>query len=212
MSTWNNIKAWRAAHPEKQAEYHKRWEASPKGAAYKARQRLKDHWAWARNHTPAQAGWMGPWIAPSGAIRRGKPKLLYDCHKCGRVFLYLEGDFGQRDYCSEECRQAAGRGYQRRWREENPTRYQRWAEAKGRPHEKGITRLRVLKRDDWTCHLCGEAIPKDLEWDTAEPPSLYGSIDHVIPRSLPEAGHTWDNVRAAHWLCNVKRGNQLVSN
>jgi 5-methylcytosine-specific restriction endonuclease McrA len=200
--TTPSLKAWRAANPDKQVEYQKRWEASPKGAAFKARQRLKDHWAWA---TKAK---------PSSAIRnRVLPRLLYDCHWCGRVFLYLEGGYGQRDYCSEECRQTAGREYQRRWKRENRTdrNYRQWARAKGRPYEKGITRLRVLKRDDWTCHLCGEAIPKDLEWDTAEPPSLYGSIDHVIPRSVPGSGHTWDNVRAAHWYCNVRRGDQLVS-
>jgi 5-methylcytosine-specific restriction endonuclease McrA len=203
MTTHNNIKRWRAAHPEKQAEYHKRWEASPKGTAYKARQRLKDHWAWARKIQPSQAKWAGPWITPSGRVYRGGsirggsyPRLLYDCHGCGKVFLDVEGGFGPKSYCSRECHERY-----------SPTRdkHYRWAGRMGRARDRGITRREVLERDQWTCHICKQPIP-DIKYDVHHPSPLYGTRDHVVPKSDPTGSHTWDNVRAAHRSCNTRKG------
>lgn len=67
----------------------------------------------------------------------------------------------------------------------------------------------VFERDGWTCHLCGEAIPKRLRTTrvlggTYEP--LSPVIDHVIP--LSKGGpHTMENCRAAHWTCNARKFN-----
>jgi 5-methylcytosine-specific restriction endonuclease McrA len=56
----------------------------------------------------------------------------------------------------------------------------------------------VFKRDKWTCGICHEAIDRTLRW----PDLMSASVDHVIP--LAEGGsHTYDNVQAAHWLCNT---------
>ena len=65
-----------------------------------------------------------------------------------------------------------------------------------------ITRLGVMERDGWTCHLCGEEI-EDIPWDDADY-GRYGTVDHVV--SLEDGGtHIWDNVAAAHFDCNSGR-------
>ena len=48
----------------------------------------------------------------------------------------------------------------------------------------------ILERDGGVCWICG--------LDGAD------SVDHVIPRNQG-GGDTWDNLRAAHLGCNVKR-------
>lgn len=78
-----------------------------------------------------------------------------------------------------------------------------------------------MSRDDWngrkvarlaaavvemygpTCWLCGGAI--DLEAPRRSPAGL--SVDHVVPRSAG-GGHDLANLRPAHYLCNLKRGNR----
>lgn len=66
-----------------------------------------------------------------------------------------------------------------------------------------ICHVTVFERDDWLCHLCENRINKRLRL----PNWWAATIDHVVP--LSEGGtHTWDNVRAAHALCNwAKSGN-----
>lgn len=58
------------------------------------------------------------------------------------------------------------------------------------------TRALIYKRDDHECQYCGSK--KDL------------TIDHVIPRS--KGGRdTWENLVACCTKCNLKKGNQLLS-
>ena len=66
----------------------------------------------------------------------------------------------------------------------------------------------ICERDGWTCHLCGEAIDKT--------PHRKGNVnhwgasaDHLLPQSH---GGTDDpnNLKAAHWICNVVRGTKPV--
>jgi DNA-directed RNA polymerase subunit RPC12/RpoP len=58
------------------------------------------------------------------------------------------------------------------------------------------TRSLIYKRDDHECQYCGSK--KDL------------TIDHVIPRS--KGGQdTWENLVACCIKCNLKKGNQLLS-
>lgn len=55
----------------------------------------------------------------------------------------------------------------------------------------------VYERDHEICGICGEHVePADI------------SVDHIAPLSLG-GQHTWENVRLAHLLCNVRRGNRL---
>jgi 5-methylcytosine-specific restriction endonuclease McrA len=55
----------------------------------------------------------------------------------------------------------------------------------------------IFERDDWTCQLCGQPVPRDACF----PHPLSASIDHIVPLSRGGA-HTKDNVQLAHLTCN----------
>lgn len=67
-----------------------------------------------------------------------------------------------------------------------------------------INHTEVFDRDGWLCHLCGELIDRTAtrtDW-------MRVTLDHVIP--LSKGGtHTYDNVRASHYRCNMAKGNSL---
>lgn len=71
------------------------------------------------------------------------------------------------------------------------------------PTEK-IRSLLVYERDGWTCGICGEAIDPELKKHR-----MSASIDHIIP--LARGGtHTYDNVQAAHRVCNSRKGARIA--
>lgn len=59
----------------------------------------------------------------------------------------------------------------------------------GRPWRR--TRLLVLERDGWTCHLCGELGAT--------------TVDHLVPVHLG-GGDDLGNLAAAHLGCNSRKG------
>jgi 5-methylcytosine-specific restriction endonuclease McrA len=61
----------------------------------------------------------------------------------------------------------------------------------------------IAERDGWRCHLCGDRVKRGLAW----PHPQSASLDHVIP--LSRGGlHDPVNVRLAHLVCNVAKGNR----
>jgi 5-methylcytosine-specific restriction endonuclease McrA len=70
-------------------------------------------------------------------------------------------------------------------------------------HRRTQLRRRVLAHYD-TCAICGGPVDKTL------PPNDPGApeVDEIIPVSLGGDPLAWNNVRLAHRLCNVKRGNR----
>jgi 5-methylcytosine-specific restriction endonuclease McrA len=86
-----------------------------------------------------------------------------------------------------------------------PTRAQRKEQLRG--YRKRARRLGVaydpiaphdvFVRDGWVCGVCSEAIDPDLRY----PHLMSASVDHVVPMSRG-GGHVWDNVQAAHFMCN----------
>lgn len=59
----------------------------------------------------------------------------------------------------------------------------------------------VFVRDNWVCYLCGGLI--DAELPRTDP--MGATIDHVVP--LARGGDdSLENVRAAHFSCNVRKG------
>lgn len=71
----------------------------------------------------------------------------------------------------------------------------------------GITDEEILERDGWRCQIPGckrRPIRKDLKY----PHLRSKSIDHIIPLSLG-GDDTAVNKRAAHFGCNVARGNEM---
>jgi hypothetical protein len=108
----------------------------------------------------------------------------------------------QSTYCSTDCYDTA--------RARNPHRNVKNLSAR-RARLKGafveaVDPGVVFERDEWTCHICSESIPEDA----LRTSGAGATIDHVIP--LARGGlHSYDNVRAAHWLCNVAKGARLVA-
>ena len=66
-----------------------------------------------------------------------------------------------------------------------------------------INRLSVYDRDGWICRLCSEPIDSTLRL----PHPMAATLDHVIP--VASGGlHTYENVQAAHALCNFEKGDK----
>lgn len=84
------------------------------------------------------------------------------------------------------------------------------AERMARRDAKRISRNRVwigrvIARDGWDCHLCSEPVDRRILW----PDPRSASADHVVPKSLGGSDDL-DNLKLAHLVCNVKRGNRLL--
>lgn len=68
-----------------------------------------------------------------------------------------------------------------------------------------IVHLEVFERDEWVCGLCYKLIESWRRGDDW----MRATLDHIIP--LSKGGlHVYDNVQAAHWLCNQKKGDSLT--
>lgn len=68
-----------------------------------------------------------------------------------------------------------------------------------------IKHLDIFERDEWICHICNTLIDRTLRGDAW----MRATLDHVIP--LSKGGtHTYDNVAAAHWKCNMDKGDRLT--
>lgn len=61
-------------------------------------------------------------------------------------------------------------------------------------------RAEIFERDNWTCHLCGYGIDRELLWPASGSPVL----DHVVPR-VKGGADSADNLKAAHALCNNRK-------
>lgn len=81
------------------------------------------------------------------------------------------------------------------------------AKIYGCEFEMGISLKKLIDRDGLVCYLCGEQCDtNDKSYGSIGP--LYPTIDHVIPLSKG-GGHTWSNVKIAHFMCNVRKGDSV---
>ncbi len=64
--------------------------------------------------------------------------------------------------------------------------------------------IEIFERDDYICQLCGKPIDPIKKY----PDLMSASIDHIIPVSLG-GNHTYDNLQAAHFLCNARKSNRV---
>lgn len=118
------------------------------------------------------------------------------CRQCGQPFTALH-DRGQPPrFCSERCMRLKHRHIGKR---------KRRAALKAAITE-SVDPAVVYQRDNWTCRIegCGEPIDPTLDPES----SHAASIDHIVPLSLGGT-HTYDNIRAAHRVCNSRRGNRV---
>lgn len=80
------------------------------------------------------------------------------------------------------------------WQETNHRRARRFGVK-----TESINRRAIIKRDDYTCYLCGRRLGcREI------------TIDHVVP--LSRGGHhSEDNLRVACFQCNRRKGIRLLS-
>lgn len=72
-----------------------------------------------------------------------------------------------------------------------------------------FSRADVVKVYGTDCHICGEPIDLDAPMRVGQPGWETGlHIDHKVPISLG-GGHTLDNCRPSHGLCNLSKGGRL---
>lgn len=110
-----------------------------------------------------------------------EPSYPFICGVCGETGISKNGP---RKFCSPLCYSKARDGQ--------------------RPLRKHH-RQKILNRDGWRCYLCG----KDIDRTRAYPHPLSGTVDHVLPVSAKGSDHP-DNLRAAHWRCNRRKGADLI--
>lgn len=65
-------------------------------------------------------------------------------------------------------------------------------------------RVSIYERDNWTCGICGDAIPRDVHSNDNQ----AASLDHIIPRSHGGSDDP-SNLRASHRYCNTVRSNRV---
>lgn len=123
--------------------------------------------------------------------RQAEPTLA-TCAECGSGFVTQsrgERWRSRRTFCTDRCATRAGSRQAKHLRR-----------SRSRSGET-IRRARVLERDGWTCGLCHTPIARDHVVPHPKAPTL----DHIIP--LADGGtHTYWNVQAAHFACNVAKG------
>jgi HNH endonuclease len=129
------------------------------------------------------------------------------CEQCGEPFEARNQSRPNAParFCSIACRTAARTLYEsRRAGSKASTRKRKLRHAETWD---GVEDSQILDRDDWTCRIPGcelGPIPRDRVF----PDPLSASIDHIVPESLGGAD-TAPNKRAAHLICNTRRGNRM---
>jgi 5-methylcytosine-specific restriction endonuclease McrA len=118
-------------------------------------------------------------LAAAGTTGKGRVWVQGACLGCGERFPPSPGA-GSR-YCSRSCRYAA-RGSKGVW-------------------ISPVARRALYLRDDWTCHICGEATSR--RYDHADPWSP--TLDHLVPRAHGGSDDP-SNLATAHSWCNSVRG------
>ena len=135
------------------------------------------------------------------------------CFCCGREFFSC---YSTATYCSETCKRKAKRN---RVKERDPGKYKarkhkqahkyiQRAKKYGCFYEYGITRIKVVERDNNVCQICGKVCnPLDKTWGSFGPD--FPTLDHIIPLSKGGA-HSWDNVQCACGNCNSHKRNLIT--
>lgn len=140
------------------------------------------------------------------------------CKDCYRIYMQRWGadpvnrkqkNEASRQWIANPANRKRNSEMKRQWKKNNPERQR---EANRRRHAikqsvdaEKIDLLVLYERDNWTCYLCGLSVDPKLKW----PDPGSASQEHVIP--LAKNGtHTWDNVRLAHWGCNLSKGAKLL--
>lgn len=101
----------------------------------------------------------------------------------------------------EAFRAEQGVSYATAWRKKFRAEHGYWPQRHGGQWITYAERMAIYERDDWMCHLCGDRVDADAEFNDDMAPSL----DHLIPRSLGGSDDP-SNLKTAHRGCNARRG------
>jgi hypothetical protein len=119
----------------------------------------------------------------------------YDCDRCGQ--LVMTDICIRKTYSGRYCRNCSLVKRRESYRIKTAKRQKIMNPIR-------ISADAIIERDGNVCHLCNSEIDLSLARN-----SRFGAtIDHVIPVSKGGAD-TLDNMRLAHWICNIKKGNRL---
>jgi hypothetical protein len=129
----------------------------------------------------------------------------FDCANCGHPFQrYVPPSAPEPRFCSGECAGNAKIYDDPRAGSKASTRARKLRHAETWD---GVTDRQVYERDGWICQIPGcELGPIDPELKYPHP--LSAEPDHVVPLSLGGTD-TAPNKRAAHRICNQRRGNRM---
>lgn len=122
------------------------------------------------------------------------------CECCGTLFV----DKKRKKYCSDAClkRVLNSRHKDKRLKTIND-----------RVVDRNISLQQLIKRDQGICWICGKPCDEHDYYINSDgvfiSGNMYPSIDHIIP--LAKGGvHSWDNVKLAHRICNILKGDSVM--
>lgn len=132
-----------------------------------------------------------------------RPRVEWDqsdrtCPRCSSLFSPTSP---RQTYCDAKCMKAA-----RRLRERASGIRDHGKSHRSRARKYGgayevVRPRKIFERDEWVCQLC----KKPIDPNAKVPQPLAATLDHIVPMS--EGGdHVAENCRAAHFICNSKRG------
>jgi hypothetical protein len=115
------------------------------------------------------------------------------CKWCNEPVVVPYSMTGARKY-HDACKKQATRAKNRK----------KSVKRQGAKTQSNIVHEVIAERDNYVCHICGELVDMSLPRR-----SHYGAtLDHVIP--IAKGGlDSEDNVKLAHWICNVRKSDKL---
>lgn len=131
-----------------------------------------------------------------------------DCQKAAGKQYYLANIDKERTRARTKNATHEARARKRDWNHRNSAYFAerqrvRRALMKSNGPVESIDTLTLWYRDEGTCKLCEEKIDIGLRF----PDMQSMTVDHIVPLTK-QGTHTWDNVQAAHFLCNTRKGNR----
>lgn len=124
------------------------------------------------------------------------------CGQCGASFQGRRDEDYEVRFCSETCRDEHWAAKAVRDKNGRKLSYkERKALASGAP----VDREAIFDRDGWICHICGGSIDPTLKF----PNRMSASTDHVIPLAGLLGTNEPSNIKAAHWICNMRKTDKL---
>lgn len=100
----------------------------------------------------------------------------------------------------------------RAWQARNPDRVEVYKARRRLALDAAVetfSPFEIFDRDGWRCQICGGQCLKH-ETKHRERHDRKATLDHIVPLSKGGA-HTRANVRCAHFICNVRRGNRSAA-